>query len=77
MTDITPGLYRHFRSHNLYRVLLVGVRDEEEGEAGEPRVVYIPLYTSPVPAWSRRLSVFAAEVEHEGRRVRRFERVRD
>jgi hypothetical protein len=66
---VEPGRYRHFKGGE-YEVLAVATHSETH----EPMVVYRPLYND-TGWWVRPLSMFVEMVPHEGREVRRFERM--
>ncbi|QOX65920.1 DUF1653 domain-containing protein [Anoxybacterium hadale] len=69
MPDIKPGLYRHFKG-NQYRVLSLG----RHSETLEPMVVYQALY-GDYGVWVRPAYMWNEVVEHEGRRIPRFESI--
>lgn len=71
MTDLKPGIYRHFKGSE-YRVLAVATHSETE----EQVVVYHPLYGDRA-WWVRPLAMFTEVVEHEGNAVPRFAYQRD
>jgi len=64
---LKPGRYRHFKG-NEYEVLHVA----KHSETNEDMVVYRALYGER-GVWVRPLSMFTAEIELDGHRVRRFE----
>jgi len=64
---VKPGRYRHFKGGE-YEVLAVAIHSETH----EQLVVYRPLYGDH-GWWVRPLAMFVETVEHEGRRVPRFE----
>jgi len=64
---LKPGRYRHFKG-NEYEVLHVA----KHSETNEDMVVYRALYGER-GVWVRPLSMFIAEIERDGHRVRRFE----
>ena len=67
--EFTPGLWRHYKG-NEYLALGLARQDE----TGEPVVVYTRLYPREgLPMSTRRLSIWCEMVEHNGRRVPRFE----
>ncbi len=69
---ITPGVYRHSKSGQLYRVHFVAKHTETK----EDVVAYETLYDNPVAKyWVRPLAMFAETVEIRGERVPRFARV--
>ena len=69
LPDLPPGRYRHYKGP-LYEV--VGVARHSETE--EALVVYRALY-GEFGLWVRPLAMFTGEVEVEGRRVPRFQRL--
>lgn len=69
MTDLPLGRYRHFKG-NEYEVLGVATHSETL----VPYVLYRPLRGAG-DLWVRPLAMFVEEVERDGRRVPRFERV--
>lgn len=71
---ITSGTYKHSKTGNLYRVIGIA----KHSETFEDLVVYEALYDNPKSKlWARPVSMFEEEVEIEGKRLRRFERVED
>ena len=64
---LNPGRYRHFKG-NEYEVLGVA----KHSETLEELVVYKALYGEH-GLWVRPLAMFLEEVEHNGRKVPRFE----
>lgn len=71
---IQPGLYRHFKGKE-YEV----IGTAHHSETLEELVVYRALYTSPEfgenALWVRPLAMWEEEVEFEGSKVKRFERI--
>ena len=67
--NLQPGRYRHFKG-NEYEVLHLA----KHSETNEDMVVYRALYGER-GVWVRPLAMFIAEIERDGRRVRRFEYV--
>ncbi|HEU4601531.1 MAG TPA: DUF1653 domain-containing protein [Steroidobacteraceae bacterium] len=67
VSELRPGRYRHFKGKE-YRVLRVA----RHSETMQPMVVYQTLY-GDFSWWVRPLEMFTEFVEHEGKRVRRFE----
>lgn len=69
MTELAPGRYRHYKG-NFYQVLGVATHTETREELA----VYRALYGE---GWLlvRPLEMFLEDVEHDGRRMRRFEPV--
>ena len=76
MNTVEPGLYRHFKGGTVYVFDVVN-----HSETLEPLVIYVALYeckTGGVGSmWARPMSMFLENVEHEGKTVPRFERIRD
>lgn len=71
---VTTGTYKHAKTGNLYRVLGVA----KHSETLEDLVVYEALYDNPKSKlWVRPLSMFEEEVEIEGKKRKRFERVEE
>lgn len=71
---VTTGTYKHAKTGNLYRVLGVA----KHSETLEDIVVYEALYDNPKSKlWVRPLSMFEEEVEIEGKKRKRFERVEE
>jgi len=72
--DIKHGIYRHFKTKNLYKVHGVC----KHSETLEDMVLYEPLYEgSPAALWVRPLAMFVEVVEWHGATVPRFEYVGD
>ncbi len=67
--SIPTGTYKHYKG-NLYQVYGVA----RHSETGEQLVVYVPLYGEG-GYWVRPLDMFTEEVELDGQRVPRFEKV--
>ena len=71
---IQPGLYRHFKGKE-YEV----IGTAHHSETLEELVVYRALYSSPEfgenALWVRPLAMWEEEVEFEGKKVKRFERI--
>ena len=66
MTELSPGLYRHFKG-NLYRLLYVA----KHSETLEPMVVYQALYGEQ-GIWVRPASMWNETVLVDGKEVARF-----
>lgn len=66
MTQLKPGLYRHFKG-NLYRLLYVA----KHSETLEPMVVYQALY-GDMDIWVRPAAMWNGHVEREGYSGPRF-----
>ncbi|NOY14911.1 MAG: DUF1653 domain-containing protein [bacterium] len=75
MTPITPGTYRHYKG-KLYEVIGIA----KHSETFEEFVVYKALYKSKkfgdYALWIRPKDMFFEEVEVNGKKVKRFEKVR-
>ncbi|MCC7160556.1 DUF1653 domain-containing protein [Candidatus Nomurabacteria bacterium] len=71
--EIKPGIYKHFKG-GMYRVIGVA----KHSETLKDLVVYEALYDNPKSKfWVRPLENFLGEVELEGKKVPRFEYVRN
>lgn len=69
---VTPGTYKHAKTGNLYRVIGVA----KHSETLEDFVVYEALYDNPKSKlWVRPVSMFEEDVEVEGQKRHRFERL--
>ncbi|MGE4214871.1 MAG: DUF1653 domain-containing protein [Anaerotignaceae bacterium] len=66
MEKIKMGMYRHFKG-NEYCVLHVA----KNSETLEEMVVYRAMY-GQADVWVRPLSMWNEEIEHDGKRVKRF-----
>jgi hypothetical protein len=66
MTDITPGIYEHYKG-NRYEVIDVASHSETLGKL----VVYRALY-GEWGLWVRPLDMFSEDVEVDGKQVARF-----
>ena len=66
MTDLKPGLYRHFKG-NLYRLLYVA----KHSETLEPMVVYQALYGEQ-GIWVRPAAMWTEQVDRDGYSGPRF-----
>lgn len=71
MTDIQPGIYRHYKG-NEYQVYEVATHSE----TGEALVVYRPLYGEQA-LWARPLSMWDETVVWQGKSLPRFSWVRE
>ena len=60
MSEVTPGIYRHFKG-NRYEVLFIA----SHSETLEPMVVYRALYGEG-GVWVRPLSMWDEQVERDG-----------
>lgn len=68
-TDITPGLYRHYKGND-YKVIGVGMHTETE----EKLVFYQSQYGN-FDYWARPVSMWNENVEYEGQILPRFTRI--
>lgn len=69
--EVEPGIYRHYKG-NEYRVLGIG----KHSETLEDFVIYEALYQNSLSKfWARPLAEFFDEVEWEGKKVKRFQRI--
>jgi len=66
---IQPGIYKHYKG-TYYDV----VGTVKHSETAEHLVLYKALYCADV-LWVRPLNMFLQEVEFDGKKVRRFEKV--
>ena len=71
MTELKPGLYRHFKG-NLYRLLYVA----KHSETLEPMVVYQALY-GEMGIWVRPASMWNEHVDRDGYHGPRFSAVEE
>ena len=69
VSDVTPGIYRHYKG-NRYRVLSLA----HHSETMEELVIYEPLDTD-TGVWARPLSMWNETVTVDGTEKRRFERI--
>lgn len=69
VSDVTPGIYRHYKG-NRYRVLSLA----HHSETLEELVIYEPLDTD-TGVWARPLSMWNETVTVDGTEKRRFERI--
>ncbi|RJG06877.1 DUF1653 domain-containing protein [Noviherbaspirillum cavernae] len=70
-TDITPGVYRHYKGRNYF---VLGL--SKNTETGEVCVVYRPLYDTDWPQLvHRNAQMFLENVIVDGKQVPRFARV--
>lgn len=68
------GIYRHFKTHNLYRVIDVARHSENL----EEMVVYECLYDNPMSKlWVRPKKMFEESVLVNGKSVPRFEYIKE
>lgn len=69
---IRPGLYKHYKKGNMYKVHFVA----KHSETLETLVVYEALYDNPDGKfWVRPVNMFEETVEVKGLKVKRFEPV--
>ena len=72
------GTYRHYRTGNLYTVILNTIAHHDQDGVGVPRVIYVGHYLAkdgesrPYDCTAKH---FLEWVEHKGKHMRRFERV--
>ena len=67
--DIKPGIYRHSKTGNLYKVHFVA----KDSETLENMVVYEALYDNQLSKfWTRPAKMWFEEVEVGGKKVPRF-----
>jgi len=73
--EIKKGIYRHFKTGNLYKVIGVG----KHSETLEDLVFYEALYDNKISKfWVRPLNMFFDEkVNVEGNKVKRFTFVKE
>lgn len=70
---VKPGIYKHFKGHT---VKVLGVA--KHSETMEDYVVYDHMETNHLSdLWVRPVAMFLEEIEREGKRVKRFEYLRD
>jgi len=69
-----PGIYKHFKTGNLYKVIGVG----KHSETLEDLVVYEALYDNPKSKlWVRPVAMFAEVVDTPEGKKARFEFVKE
>jgi hypothetical protein len=72
--EIKPGIYKHSKKGNLYRVHFVA----KHSETLEDMVVYEALYDNEMSKfWVRPAKMWFEEVEVKGKRVPRFVSVKE
>lgn len=69
LPEIELGTYRHYKTHEVYRVTAVA----RHSETLEPIVVYETL--DGKEKWLRPHTMFIEQVEYEGNKVARFARM--
>ena len=69
--SLQTGKYKHFKG-NEYEVL----HTARHSESGEELVIYRCLY-GDFDIWARPLNMFTETLEHEGKKVKRFEFIAD
>lgn len=69
---IKPGIYRHYKGKE-YRV----IGEAKHSETMEDLVLYEPLYESISKYWVRPKDMFEEEIELDGKKVTRFEFIKD
>ena len=69
MSEIKPGLYRHYKG-NRYEVICLA----KHSETLEDMVVYKALY-GDFGTWVRPLSMWDNLIEADGKTVKRFEKI--
>lgn len=67
------GIYKHSKTGKLYKVHFVA----KHSETLEDLVVYEALYESETKYWVRPQHMFTEEVELEGKKVPRFEFIKE
>lgn len=73
MNTINPGIYKHYKTGNLYKVHFVA----KHSETLEDLVVYECLYENEKSKfWLRPHAMFLEEVNFNGQTVKRFEFVK-
>jgi hypothetical protein len=71
---IKPGIYKHSKKGNLYKVHFIA----KHSETLEDMVIYEALYENEMSKfWARPLSMFEGTVEIDGKQVPRFEYIRE
>jgi hypothetical protein len=74
MKSIKPGIYKHSKTGNLYRVHFVA----KHSETLEDMVIYEALYDNKMSKfWARPLAMFEGEIELNGKKVPRFEYMKE
>jgi len=69
---LETGYYKHYKGKK-YEVLFVALHSETM----EEMVVYKPLYTSISNYWIRSKKMFCEEIEINGQKIKRFEKISD
>lgn len=73
MELIKKGFYKHYKNGQLYEVLGIAYNADNDvpgDPLAKPYVLYKPTYNDSV--WVRPLAQFTEELEHEGKKLRRF-----
>ncbi len=71
---IRPGIYKHSKKGNLYKVHFVA----KHSETLEDMVVYEALYENEMSKfWVRPKEMFLGEIELNGKKCKRFEFVKE
>lgn len=74
MNTIKTGIYKHYKTGNLYKVHFVA----KHSESLEDLVIYEALYNNEMSKfWARPLAMFLEEVNFNGQIVKRFEFVKE
>lgn len=72
--ELKTGIYKHYKTGNLYRVIGVG----KHSETLEDLVFYEAQYDNKMSKlWVRPLAMFTEEVEKNGKKIPRFAFVSD
>jgi hypothetical protein len=68
------GIYKHSKTGNLYKVHFIA----KHSETLEDMVIYETLYDNKMSKfWARPLSMFIGEIELDGKKVPRFEYLKE
>lgn len=71
--QIEKGIYRHYKNGKDYEVLGIAYNADNNVDGDpltKPYVLYRPVYNDSV--WVRPYEQFNEELEHEGKKVKRF-----
>jgi len=72
--NIQTGYYRHYKNGKKYLVLALA----KHSETLEDMVVYVSLYENPESqVWVRPAKMFFEDVEYQGKKVPRFELIKN